>query len=154
MDWGDKGEVLAAVAKDGNALFAASVELKADRQVVLVAVAQTGNALRVASVELKADREVVLAAVAQDDVPYVLRFFSEVAHPYPGRITKFILRPPDLNLNCSEWPQSHLWGLILSGNAHRSGPKRLVAYPPPSTDLGTSCSDWFVGVYWPITVIV
>ena len=47
-----------AVAQDGGALYDASNELKADREVVLLAVAQDGGVLDDASDELKADREV------------------------------------------------------------------------------------------------
>ena len=64
VNWGDRGEVLAAVAKDGQALRHATDELKADREFILAAVAH-GFALQHVSAELKADREVVLAAVRQ-----------------------------------------------------------------------------------------
>jgi len=66
VNWGDRGEVLAEVVKDGQALRHATDELKADREFILAAVAH-GFALQHVSAELKADREVVLAAVAQND---------------------------------------------------------------------------------------
>jgi ubiquitin len=58
--------VLAAVARNGYALWYASAELKADREVVMTAVAQNGLSLQDAAPELKADREVVLTAIAKD----------------------------------------------------------------------------------------
>ena len=63
----DRAKLLAAVQRDpfGFALYDASAELKADREVVLAAVQQNGFALGYASAELRADREVVLAAVQQ-----------------------------------------------------------------------------------------
>ena len=64
VNWGDRGEVLAEVVKDGQALRHATDELKADREFILAAVAH-GFALEHVSAELKADREVVLAAVGQ-----------------------------------------------------------------------------------------
>ena len=64
VNWGDRGEVLAEVVKDGQALRHATDELKADREFILVAVAH-GFALQHVSAELKADREVVLVAVGQ-----------------------------------------------------------------------------------------
>ena len=51
VNWGIKGEVLAAVARNGYALRQASAELKTDREVVLAAVAMWQ-----ASAELQADR--------------------------------------------------------------------------------------------------
>ena len=63
---GDHDVVLAAVRRDGAALFAATAELKGNREVVLAAVTQNGLALFSASAELKADPEVVYVAVAQD----------------------------------------------------------------------------------------
>ena len=50
------------LARSGDELEYASVELRADRDVVLAAVAQNGRALEYASVELRANREVVPAA--------------------------------------------------------------------------------------------
>jgi hypothetical protein len=62
----DREVVLAAVAQDGAALHYSAMRLRTNRQVVLTAVAQDGMALWFASREMKRDREVVLAAVAQD----------------------------------------------------------------------------------------
>merc|ERR1711935_230524 len=67
--------VLAAVQQDGDALYYASAELKADREVVLAAlVQQDGDALCYVPAELKADREFVLAVVQQDG--YALEYAS------------------------------------------------------------------------------
>ena len=66
VNWGARGDVLVAVAQDGDDLFYASAELQADQEVVLAAVAQTGYALAYASAELQADLEVVLEAVARE----------------------------------------------------------------------------------------
>ena len=52
----------AAVQQDGQALYYACAELRADREVVLAAVRQNGQALYHASAELRADSEFVLAA--------------------------------------------------------------------------------------------
>ena len=57
-----------------GALWYASAELQADREVVLAAVQQDGYALQYASAGLQADREVVLAAVQQNAV--ALRYAS------------------------------------------------------------------------------
>ena len=65
-DKADKEIMLAAVAKDGDALEHASEALKVDKEFVLAAVAKNGRALEHASEALKADKEVVLAAVAKD----------------------------------------------------------------------------------------
>ena len=46
-----KSEVLAAVAQDGLALYHASTELMADKEVVLAAVAQNGHALKYALID-------------------------------------------------------------------------------------------------------
>ena len=69
----DREAVLAAVGKDGRALWHAPDELKADKEVfeaakasMIKAVGQDGLALEYAPDELKADKEVVLAAVGQD----------------------------------------------------------------------------------------
>jgi len=65
----DREVVLAAVNQNGLALGYASDELRADREVVLAAVKKDGHdgsSLECASAELKADREVVLAAVNQN----------------------------------------------------------------------------------------
>ena len=61
----DKDVVLAAVSNDGLALQYSSSALKADRKVVLVAVAENANALFHAPAELKCDREIVRVAVSQ-----------------------------------------------------------------------------------------
>eukprot|EP01043_Picozoa_sp_COSAG02_P042290 COSAG02_NODE_3584_length_6524_cov_7.274934_3_plen_754_part_00 len=62
----DKQRLLERVAQDGNALFFAAAELRADKEIVATAVAQWGHALRYAAEELQADREIVATAVAQD----------------------------------------------------------------------------------------
>ena len=61
----DRDEVLAAVKKDGWALYDADDSLKKDREIVLVAVKQSGAALEFADESLKKDREIVMAAVKQ-----------------------------------------------------------------------------------------
>ena len=61
----EKEAVLAAVAKDGEALRFADKSMKKDKEVVLAAVAENGHALRYADESLKKDKEVVLVAVAQ-----------------------------------------------------------------------------------------
>merc|ERR1712194_872017 len=60
----DQEIVLAAVSKDGDALYHAAENLKADREIVLAAVSKDGGALYFAAEDLKADREIVLAAVS------------------------------------------------------------------------------------------
>lgn len=60
---GDRELVLAAISRDGNALYSASEELRSDREVVLAAVRREPLALRFAEAELQDDREVVLEAV-------------------------------------------------------------------------------------------
>eukprot|EP01051_Picozoa_sp_SAG22_P027103 SAG22_NODE_8906_length_622_cov_1.179732_1_plen_76_part_10 len=62
----NKAHMLAAVARDGDALQHASAGLRGDRELVLAAVARDGNALQYVSAGLRGDREVVLAAVAQN----------------------------------------------------------------------------------------
>ena len=75
-----KGIVMAAIAQNAysRALFYASDELKADREVVMAAVKQDvyGNALMWASAALQADREVVMAAVKQNGDALIPRFAS------------------------------------------------------------------------------
>ena len=53
VNWGDRGEVLAAVAQKGYGLCYASDELKADREVVLAAVRQNPDALQHASAAVR-----------------------------------------------------------------------------------------------------
>jgi hypothetical protein len=71
----EKQKLLRKVAKDGHALWYASKELQADREIVMAAVAQNGRALEYASQELQADHEIVAAAVAKNG--YALRYASE-----------------------------------------------------------------------------
>ena len=73
----DKTEALAAVKSAGEALYSASDELKADKELVMAAVEQDyqGHNLEHASDELKADKEVVMVAVK--DLPYTLQFASD-----------------------------------------------------------------------------
>ena len=70
----NKQVMLAAVAKDGDALELATAALRADKEVVLAAVAQNSDAMWHASADLLADKDVMLAAVARD--PKWLRFAS------------------------------------------------------------------------------
>lgn len=60
--------VLAAVAKNGEALQYAAAELRADREIVATAVARDWRALRWASDELRADRSVVLGAISRNGI--------------------------------------------------------------------------------------
>ena len=95
-----RGEALVAVKADGVALYRASPELQADREVVLAAVQQNGWVLEYASPELQADREVVLAAVQQNG--WVLKYASEelridrevalAAVQQNGRVLEYALR--------------------------------------------------------------
>ena len=62
----DRGIVMAAVLKNGEALEVAPPELQADREIVLAAVSQDGEALRYASPDLQADRDIVMAAVLKN----------------------------------------------------------------------------------------
>ena len=77
-----RGEALVAVKADGVALYRASPELQADREVVLAAVQQNGWVLEYASPELQADREVALAAVQQNGrvLEYALRGLPQADH--------------------------------------------------------------------------
>ena len=54
MDWGDRGQVLAAVEQNGLDLCHAAYDLLGDRIVVLAAVTQNGKALRDAPVRRRA----------------------------------------------------------------------------------------------------
>jgi len=69
MDWGNKQQVLARVAQNGDELRHASEELKRDRTVVMAAVTQngdvSGDTLEYASDEFKNDKAVVMAAVTR-----------------------------------------------------------------------------------------
>ena len=58
--------MLAAVSKNGGALYHAAEELKGDRDIVLAAVSNNGLALQFATEDLKGDREIVLAAVSEN----------------------------------------------------------------------------------------
>ena len=60
-----KNVVMAAVQKNGQALFWASSDLRADKEVVMSVVHRCGRALAYASEHLCADKEVVIAAVTQ-----------------------------------------------------------------------------------------
>jgi hypothetical protein len=62
----DREIVMAAVSIDGFSLVYASEELRADREIVMTAVSNDGRALKYVSEELQADREVVLTAVSND----------------------------------------------------------------------------------------
>ena len=62
----DRDEVLAAVKKDGWALYDADDSLKKDREIVLEAVKQNGYALDYASEELQNDPE--LQKIANDNL--------------------------------------------------------------------------------------
>ena len=55
-----------AVAKSGSALWYASEDFRADREVALAAVAHNGRALQYAAAHMRADKEVVLAAVVRE----------------------------------------------------------------------------------------
>ena len=52
--------VLAAVAKSGSALWYASEDFRADKEVALAAVVQNGFALQYAAAHMRADKQVVL----------------------------------------------------------------------------------------------
>ena len=60
---------MTAAAKDGWALYYASTELQADRDVVMTALANDVKALEFASDELKADREFILGAIGNKGSP-------------------------------------------------------------------------------------
>ncbi len=62
----DKELVIAVVAQDGCELEFASDDLKANKEVALVAVATDGRALEYVSEHLKADKEVVMTALASN----------------------------------------------------------------------------------------
>jgi CxxC motif-containing protein len=64
------------VAQNGFALYFASEELKADKEVVMTAVTLIGYALKCASGNLKAGKEVVMTAVSQDGNQFILSFVS------------------------------------------------------------------------------
>jgi hypothetical protein len=66
LDGNNEEQVLAAVRRNGWALFHASAALKRDRNVVLAAVEQNGMALEYASVEMQRNPKVVLAAVMRN----------------------------------------------------------------------------------------
>ena len=72
--------VLSAVRLNGRALYGASDELKADREVVLAAVQQSGTALNYAAEALKADRKVVAAAMAQANPHRYASCHSQPSH--------------------------------------------------------------------------
>ena len=72
---GDREIVLAAVSKNGSALWFATEELKGDREIVLAAVSRNGWALQYATEELKGDREIVLAAVSRNG--WALQYATE-----------------------------------------------------------------------------
>ena len=76
INWNNKQQVLAAVNKNGTALYYASHKLRNDRDVVMTAVNQNGLALFYASENLKNDKDVVLAAVNQNG--YALKYASDI----------------------------------------------------------------------------
>ena len=63
---GDREVVIAAVRRNGGALWSASEELKRDSEVVVEAARQNGDALQFASEEQRRDRDVLLEAVRQN----------------------------------------------------------------------------------------
>jgi len=67
--------VLAAVRKNGTALYSASAELRGNRDVAMAAVRNTGWALQCASAELRGDKNFVIAAVRI--AGYSLQFASQ-----------------------------------------------------------------------------
>ena len=61
-----RSDVIGAVRRNGAALYYATEEQRADRDIVLVALENHGTALQFAAAALRADKACVLTAVRED----------------------------------------------------------------------------------------